>query len=376
VIYVTVTEVLLYFCFALLGGTLTFYSLDEEKRPDVRMKKQWLLYATLAAGVLSFAPILYTIIMLGQDMGYWQALTGVLFTFQIGKAWMVTLVLVILLAGLIYFNDLERDHILSRLGLILFIGILMTYAKAGHAASLSPTWGFTAHFFHLLAVSLWTGGLITAAWFSQSTEHWPNFLRWFTPFSIVCILAALASGFGTMMIDIAKPLDHSLSATAYQYKQGLIMNYGEALIIKHLLLIPLILYAAFNGFYAKHRLRFAKRSPYAFIKWARVESIILFFIFAATAFMGQQKPPHDVAQSILSGETSPLFTALYSGTVKSDTVLHFSMTFMTAIFFLIAVLFLVMTAIVIMKKRSAFIAVVCSVGYLISSYLGVMSGLH
>lgn len=374
-IFVSITETILYFCFCLLGGTLIFYSLREDLRPDIKIPKPWLLWASIGAGVLSFAPVLYLIFVLGKDMGYWSSFVGVLFTFQVGKAWLFTVVIAIILLGLIYFNQLEKDAFLAKLGLVLFVILIISYAKAGHAASLQPTWGFIAHFIHLLSVSLWAGCLIVAAWFTQSALKWQNYLRWFTPFAIICVIVVIVAGFFTMMIDIAKPLDYSLASTFHQYKQGLIMNYGQALIIKHLLIIPLILYAFFNGFYTKRLIRAERLDAFRPIKWARVESIIIFFIFMATAFMGQQSPPHDVVQSIRIGDTSPLFAALYSGTVTPELALHFSFTGITLAFFGLALFFLVMIAMFIIKKGSGFFAIIISVGFLISAYLGVMSGL-
>ena len=236
--------------------------------------------------------------------------------------------------------------------------------------------GFLAHFVHILSVSLWAGCLIVAAWFTQSTKNWQNYLRWFTPFAIICVVIVIIAGFGTMMIDIAKPLDHSLSSTFHQYKYGLIMNYGQALIIKHLLIIPLILYATFNGFYTKRLASAASLEAFQPIKWARIESIIVFFIFIATAFMGQQSPPHDIVQAIKVGDVSPLFSALYSGPISPNMVLNFSLTSISMIFFGLSILFLAIIVFSIVKKGSGFIAVMLSVGFLVSTYFGVMSGLN
>ena len=375
-LFVTVTEAVLYFCFCILGGSLIFYSIKDTHRPDINIPKRWLLISSMGAGILSFAPILYLILTLGRDTGYWDSFIGVLFTFQVGKAWVFNLVIALLLFALIYFNRLDSDIFLSRMGLLLFICLIIAYTKAGHAASLMPVLGFGAHFLHLLAVSLWGGCLICAAWFSKSTSGWRNYLRWFTPFAVISMIVLLLAGFATMMIDIAKPLDHSLSSTFHQYKQGLIMNYGQALVMKHLLIIPLLLLAFFNGFYTKKLKTAESLDAYHPIKWARVESVIVFFIFIVTAFMGQQSPPHDVSQSILVGQASPLFTSLYNGNLSTHTILHFSLSWTSSAFFILAIILLLMTALFIIKKGSGFLAVVLSVGFLLSSYFGIMSGMQ
>ncbi|MFC4619610.1 copper resistance D family protein [Camelliibacillus cellulosilyticus] len=375
-IIVTVTEIGLYLCFCLLMGSLIFYSLPKEKRPDIAVKKKWLLLSTAGAGVLSLAPVLSVIFELTKSLGFWLSFKGVLFTFQIGKAWLFILVIALLLFGLIYFNQLERDVFLARMGVFLTVLLIGGYAKAGHAASLSPWLGFAAHFFHLLAVAIWGGCLFVAAWFSQGTQRWRVFLSWFTPLAIVSVVVVIIAGLGTMAIDIGKPLDASISATVNQYKQGLASDYGQALLVKHLLILPLICYAFFNGIYSRRLLLGANDSGFNPIKWARVESIVVLAIFIVTAFMGQQTPPHDLKQIILTEGASPLFSKVYQGTVTPDFILHFSLSPVSLLFIVISLLFIVMIGLSVVKRLSSWIALIMTAGFLASAYLCVMASIQ
>lgn len=374
-LFVILSEILLYICFGLLGGTLILYSLPKALRPDIALPKPLFVAAALASGGLSFAPVLYLVAVLAKDMGLWTAFTGVLFTFEVGKAWWFTVAVALLIAALAHFNPLENDRFLSKLGLFLFVFLIAGYARASHAASLEPVYGFFAHFFHLLAVSAWGGTLLCAAWFTKSDRRWPAFLRWFSPFAAVCVLVALIAGVTTMAIDIANPLDRSPHATLIQYENGLAVNYGQALLIKHLLIIPLLLYAAFNGLYARrlYRKNHERIRP---VMWARAESAVLMLIFIVTAFMGQQAPPHDVRQLLRTDGASPLFTAAYGQAPDGRLPLTFAFTPMSALFFGLGGLFLIFLCLARIRRESAGLSLAMAAGFLASAYLGVMAGLQ
>ncbi|GGE50053.1 hypothetical protein GCM10011391_31030 [Pullulanibacillus camelliae] len=364
---VWITEFLLYICLCLLTGTLIFYSLPEHRRPNIFVSKRLLLWTTVGAGALSFAPILSTMITMSNGIGFWTSFKNVLFVFEAGQAWIFTLAMALLLFGLIYFNRLQNDTFLARIGLILCVLLIGGYARAGHAASLYPLAGFTSHFFHLLAVTIWGGCLFVAAWLSKDEQNWGSFLRWYTPLALISVLIVLVAGFFTMDIDIAAPLSHSLSSTLYQYKQGFFSNYGQALLIKHLLVIPLLLYGLFNGFFRKAIKR------YHSIKWARAESFVILLIFAVTAFMGQQPPPHQPDQYLNLYGPSPLFLAIYQKNIPSDFVVHFSFNVFSFIFIDFSLLFLLMIILSFIKKFPNIISLLMAVGFLASTYFSIMA---
>ncbi|GGH86103.1 putative copper resistance protein D [Pullulanibacillus pueri] len=370
-VIVWITEFLLYICLCLLMGTLIFYSLSVEKRPSFFISKRLLLWATAGTGLLSFAPIVNTIIVMADGIGLWVSFKNVIFVFEVGQAWLFTLAMALLLFGLIYFNTLENDPFLSKIGVVLCILLIAGYARAGHASSLLNYTGFAAHFMHLLAVAVWGGCLLVAAWFTQGlgNTNWLSFLKWYTPLAIVSVIVVIAAGLLTMNIDIAKPLDHSVSSTITQYKQGLFSNYGQALLIKHILVIPLLLYALFNGFLGK------RLKKYQSIKWARVESIVILFIFAVTAFMGQQPPPHQPEQYINLYGPSPLFTVIYQSKVPSDFSVHFSWTPTSLIFIGFSLLFLIMMASSVIKSSPRLVSLLMALGFLASAYFATMSAI-
>lgn len=369
--FVWITEFLLYTCFCLLTGTLIFYSLPEHRRPNIFVPKRLLLWTTVGTGVLSFAPILSTMFTLAKGLGFWVSFKSTLLVFDAGQAWIFTLAIAILLFGLIYFNKLHADIFLARIGLILCILLIGGYARSSHAASLEPIAGFASHFFHLFFVSVWGGCLFVAAWLSKDERNWGRFLAWYTPLALVSIVVIMVAGFLTMSIDIAAPITHSLSSslphTLYRYKQSFFSNYGQALLIKHLLVIPLVLYGLFNGFFRKTIKR------YHSIKWARAESFVILFIFAVTAFMGQQAPPHQPDQYLQLYGPSPLFLALYQKNIPNNFVVNFHFNVFSFIFIDFCLLFILMIVLSFVKKLPSTVALLMTLGFLASGYFSVMS---
>ena len=367
---VSVFECLTYLCFAYVTGAFVFFILPKSKWPDNQPSRRLLLISCLGIGLLSFAPVFHVILDLTKDMGFWLSFKGVLFTFEIGQTWLLTLAISILLFLLIYFNPVHQDPILSKFALLLAVLLIGTYTKGGHAASLSPTWGFLGHFFHLLAVSIWGGCLIHAAWSAKSDRNWLAFLKWFTPLALICMVVIIGAGFLTMVIDISPALNRSVTAALGSYREGLVVNYGEALLVKHLLLIPLLLLATFNSVYT--RKQFKAQKPFTPIKWARLESIILFAIFAVTAYMGQQAPPHDLAQLLHFNGASPLFEAIYGGGIPQNFTVHLHFGAISLIFITFSILLLLLVALGVVRHLSKLMVGGLILSYCISSYLAIM----
>jgi putative copper export protein len=369
-IVVSLFECLIYLCFAYLTGAFIFFNLPKSKWPDNQPSRKLLLFSILGIGLFSFAPVFSVILDLAKDMGFWLSFKGVLFTFEIGQTWLLTFAISILLFLLVYFNPIDQDPILAKFALFLAVLLIGTYTKGGHAASLSPLWGFVGHFSHLLAVSVWGGCLMHAAWTAKSDKNWLAFLKWFTPLALISMIVIIGAGFLTMVIDISPPLNHSVSATLGNYRDGLVVNYGQALLIKHLLLIPLLLLATFNSVYS--RKQFKQQRPFQPIKWARLETILLFAILAVTAYMGQQAPPHDLAQLLHFNGASPLFEAIYGGTIPQSFTVHLHFGSTSLIFILFSVLLLILVALGVVRRLSMLMVGGLILSYCVSSYFAIL----
>ena len=221
------------------------------------------------------------ILYLSPDIGFAQTLQSVLFTFEVGKAWIFTYILSTLLFIFVIWFDYRKRALYAYIGIIFTFILILALGWASHASSYDRVWGFFNHTAHLTAVSVWVGILFVVSWFSKDHTNWLNFLKWFTPVAFVCFVSTIITGLFLMAVVVEFE----------DYSNSWMLPYGQALLIKHLLIIPLLVYAMINSLFIKKKLKndihFNPRS------WARTESIIILLIFSATAALGQQSPPHE-----------------------------------------------------------------------------------
>ena len=150
---------------------------------------------------------------------------------------------------------------------------------SSHASSINQFFGGLSHILHFTAVSVWVGILFVVSWFSTNHNNWLKFLNWFTPIAMSCFVGTIISGLILMNLVIT------------DYTNSWLFPYGQALLIKHLLIIPLLMYAIINGILVKRKV---KRDPNFNPRfWARIETIIILLIFSVTAVLGQQAPPKE-----------------------------------------------------------------------------------
>jgi putative copper resistance protein D len=187
---------------------------------------------------------------------------------------------------------------------------MVCYARSRHVSALDPAAGFLAQAAHVLAVFAWMGLLLIFAWFSREEVQWKNVLSWFSPLAVLCMVGIVVSGLSVM------------GFVAPEYVYSWVLPYGQALLIKHLLLLPLMALAFLNGFLHPYRLRKnADLKP-----WFKAESVLAVAVLAVTAYMGRQVPPHDVSSVLLNEPPSSLFLMLYPGEFSPGQPLRLSPT--------------------------------------------------
>lgn len=357
----TVSEIVLYLCFSVVTGGLILQMVPTNLKPTTFLPKKVLLWSVAGIGILSFMPVLRIILYFISDpkLSSYDLISSILFSFDIGQAWWVTLGLSIVLFFLI-FKTIRSSVIPEMLPikLVLVFGLIVTLGWSSHASSYYQWAGFLAHTLHFLAISVWLGILIVIGWFSSESEKWLSFLRWFHPLAIICVLITTCAGI-VLTLYISP-----------DYVNGWILSYGQALLIKHLLFIPLFLFGIINGFLVKKRLQ--TEPGYNPIGWFRAESIFVMVIFSVTAFMGQQDPPHDVAQTLRMAEPSPLFSYLYQGTLDLNPSLYLSFNGTSFLLFGCSTLFALMMVLAFQKKMSPSVSVIMGLLFSVTGYLSLM----
>ncbi|WP_174615584.1 copper resistance D family protein [Virgibacillus ihumii] len=366
---VIVTQGLLYLCFSLLMGTMLGYSVLAGQMPKFYVPKWLLLVVTAGVGLLSFAPVLTIIINFTTDMGLWTSAEVVLFEFGTGRTWLFIFFISVLLFCLIAFGNIANDRLLSGIGLLFVVLLATGQGASSHASGLQAVWGTTVHTVHLLAVSVWGGLLFIFGWFTPEKVDWQRSLKWFTPLAITCVLALIISGYFTMDVVINDVSGES-SSIFNRFGNSWLTDYGQALLFKHLLLIPLLGYGIINGFLFRQRL--AKDPGYQLQPWMKAESILILIVFTITAFMGEQALPNQIATIIEQEGASSLFQAIYGQTVHPEMMVALDVGFVSVVMFILAAVFFICMIYIAKMKMHPALSLLMAMFFVLTGYLGLM----
>jgi putative copper export protein len=352
------SEAILYSCFSILLGSFIIYLVPESYRPEIRIPKGVLLVAVLGIALFSFLPVLKIVLILYKEVGLIYTIQSVLTNFEVGKAWMITGVLSLFLFIYLLPIKIERRPLFSITALGFTLVLISVLGWSSHASSLAKTPGFLIHTTHFLAVCTWVGILMVVSWFSQRPSNWLNFLKWFSPVAIICLLITAITGISLMTFHMELSNYTNISA----------IPYGQSLLIKHIAIIPLVAFAFINSILVRKRL--SLHPSFNPLPWARLESILLLVIFSITGALGQASPPHDISRMLEYNETSKLFSLFHPG--KIEFPLHFSPGLLPLGLFLSSLIFLGLMIFTFIKKAPKTIALLMSFLFILTGYIAFM----
>ncbi|RWZ50175.1 hypothetical protein EQV77_17550 [Halobacillus fulvus] len=376
-IVLTIIEFSLYIAFSLLIGFLLLTLISEKHRPEIPWKRNLLLTCAAVIPVFAFFPVWQTVRVIAERNLEGNALLRVLTSTEIGQLWIILTLLSVILLFLILGTRKLPASSLAGIALFVIGCMIFAYTKTSHAASLAEWQGHIIHMIHFLAVTVWVGILLVVSWFAKSTANWSAFLKWFTPVAIVCLVAVVGAGIGSMSITIDSP-EAPNSNIIQDYQNSLAIDYGQALLFKNLLTIGIVLFAVINGIMFRKRNEDPTFNP---LKWTKAESVYLLFVFALSGFISHGQLPHSLDQLIRSGETSSLYTSFSSTNLMeivqagATPALSFSFGWMSLAFFGIGALFLIVMLGAATRRSSVVVSSLSGILMVISLYFGVMNGI-
>lgn len=357
-----ISEALLYICFAILIGTFIMRLVPEHLRPQIVVPDGLLFACTIAIPVLSFVPIHQAALLFVKDFEtpYGTMIKSILLDINSGKAWIWTAVGAIGLAVLLSLRSFRNDKHMPKVGLFITSLLVIWLGYASHASSLYNTKGLVVHSAHFMAITVWVGIILITSWFAKDNANWDRFLNWFSPVAICCLLITITAGLTLMTF------------TTPEYVNSWMLPYGQMLLMKHLLIVPMLLFAYTNGFGYKRMM--SRNSSFQPRPWLKAESVIALFVLILTGVLGQQTPPHNVKDTLQTVSPSPLFTSIYKGSFSPDISLHFSLNLANSLLFAAAA---VMMAGLIAMYRSNRLLPAFTMGMLtaVFGYFGLMFGL-
>ena len=356
----TISEALLYMCFALLMGSYIISLFPSDLIPTIVVPRKVKLLAVLGIAIFSFVPLISLLMYLSEDYGLFQSLQSILLTFEVGKSWLFMFIVTVFLGLYILFFHDKKSPIYSVVGILLIFGLIIGVSWSSHANSIQSYYGLMTHFIHFASVVVWVGILFVVAWFSKNTNNWVSFLKWFHITALYCFGIIIITGFSLM--SISTPLE--------AYPETWIISYGQSLLIKHLFIIPLIAYACINGILMKKRLM--KNDNFDARPWTKVEFFIILLIFAATGAMSQQSPPHNMFETISSEGFSSLFLLFHDGVVSPEIAVQMVFNIDGILLLFISAIFLAMSLFSFVKRMPAIFSFILSIFVVIAAYLGLL----
>lgn len=358
-----ISESLLYICFSIVMGYFLLSLVPETSKPTIHMPKGILLTAVISIPILSYVPIHSIILqyMSAFKLGYIDMVKSILLDLPIGEAWLWTLLGSAGLSVMVGVKAFARDRHMPKVAFVLCLLLTFWLGYSSHSASINSFSGLVVHTTHFIFVSLWIGILFIVGWFATDYRNWDKFLKWFSPFAICSVVIVLLAGITLMTF------------TTQNYNNGLMLDYGQFLLLKHISIIPLLWLAYSNGFLYKKKFR-NSLEQYSPAPMLRAESVAALVVFIFTAIMGQQAPPHNVIETLRTESPSKLFTNIYQGSFSPDLQLHFQFN-MNSILLWLAALLMIYVCYLAFKLRNQWMMVVSILLFTGFGYLGYMFGL-
>lgn len=351
-----ISEPLLYLGYAVLAGITLLTLVPGTKKPPIKYPV-WLGPAAAVIVALSaFIPILQIIMFFKEDVGLSQSFKAVMFSFKEGERYAWVAVLSILMGALTVIVNRRPKAGVRWLMPLCLLGISAAMSSFNHAASLFGFKGELAFFGHFTAMAIWTGTLLIVGWFNKGGEGWTAFLRWFHPLAILCVLIVIGSGL-FLMSGVTPDLVNSW-----------VVPYGQALLIKHILIVPLLVFAFMNGSLMKRKLL---RDPgFNAARWVRSEGIILWLIYIVTGYMNQQPAPHDMNVALTASDAADTFKWFHSD--YQGEPLRFVWSPSGILMTVIGVALLTVMVAQFKRNRRASMALLYGLGAAAAIYCGIM----
>jgi putative copper resistance protein D len=311
---ISLANVLLYVCLAIVMGYFLLIRIPQKARPVIIISEKQVQWIILFIPILLAVPVIRVVMTLYNQFSLptLNAVQIVLLEYSTGQAFLVSVGISIILS--VYFSKLKGNSI----ALLFVTTFILLSSWSSHGASVAGLFGFIGNSLHLLAVSVWIGTLAVVAWFTDDWNDTRLFFRWFSNVAIIAVVVIIGSGFMLM------------SAIVPEYVQAWLLSYGQLLLLKHLLFLPLLIFGVHHFLLGLRKVEFENKER--LIGSFRIETLIALLVFAISAVMTEQTPPHEVAQTLQTEKVSALMR-LFIGEPTNFGVIHLSGSLLTSVMF-------------------------------------------
>lgn len=154
------------------------------------------------------------------------------------------------------------------------------------------------------------------------------------------------------------------------YLNTWVLPYGQILLLKHVSIVPVLVFALINGFLSKKMRSDSSWDPKP---WIRIESISLFIVFFFTGILGTLSPAsHDIETTLKSEGAAPWLSYLWGQDIMAPVQVGRAPTIEGIFLIVIALLFLWMIILSFYKRVKPFLAFGFGICFLVAMYTGLM----
>ncbi|MEB1809480.1 MAG: CopD family protein [Bacillaceae bacterium] len=359
---VEVSQALMYVLFSFLLGIALLLVIPGQWRPSFFVKSRFVYGSIGLIPLLSIVPVVSVsyFIHIQYEAPFFSTFTQVVLGYKIGQAWMVTMILALLVSVSYFIVEQTRTIVAKSIFFILVLAYTVSSSWASHAASLDEAGGFLYNGMHFIAATIWMGTIFIVSWFSNddNLQKWSSFIRWFSPVALGAVSMLIISGLLLMTIIVP------------EYVNSWVLSYGQLLLLKHILIIPIVVYGVVHGFLLRVRLQ--KVGISRFKRTLKAESIAGLMIFVITAIMTERVPPHEVARTLQSTDPSLFYQWMVGDHVGSLVPLAFSMNWLSVSLLVGAAALLFLLIVEIMKGKGVIRITVVSTSFAVVTLIGFL----
>jgi len=354
---IPITELFTYILFSILVGHVALQFIHKDKKPTTKFPKSALLLSTLGIIVFTFGPVLQVILYFADSVGLGLTTFSVITDFQVGNAW----IFIGFVSTLLYMTILlEGSKFLQAIWLLLMI---LAVGYASHVASLNFWYGFISHSIHFLMVTLWVGILIHVGWFSKDKKNWSSFLKWFTPLAYGILIFIFVSGL-ILMVNVVE---------LKEYVNAWVLPYGQMLLLKHISIIPILIFAFINSILLN---KSKSNSGYDPRTWVKAETILLLITFFFTSVLGNLSPPHDVNFTVKSKGAASWVEWILGREIASPLQTEFLASIQGIVLVVMSILFLVLIIISFIKNVKPIVSILFATCFILAMYFSLMMNIN
>ena len=361
-IIVQLSNIFLYIAFAIVTGYFILKIVPPKFSASMTLQKQTVESMLISIPILLAVPSMNVVTTLTSSFGLsWSdALSTVLLTYATGQALLFSIVITICLI-LIHRAEKKASSITNYLLLTGMILLMLSASWASHGASIAGWMGVVSTFIHFISVAAWIGPLIVLGWFAKELPNSQSLHKWFSPVAAGSVLLLSLSGL------------FLVTRVTEDYFNGWLLSYGQLLLVKHLLYLPLLFFGL------RHLVMLSLKKPRLsepqLRRSFRAESTIAFFIFIVTGFMSEMEPPHEVLRTLQSEPVSWITQLFIQEPLAQFQLLSFSPGPIGFVLLYLSIIFLLAGLAVLLLTKGTLLSTILMSCLFICSYGGLMTSL-